>query len=315
VQTVARPLSDLLGGLGHSHGAGRFRHVVFADALRRARAADFNPIAARRPAEPRTHTGWPDDDAFLMWLLERCGLDGASYRLETLRRRLPSCLRALRVRSVFEARRLLHDKPELLGTALSGTIIGSTSFFRDLAVFASLRDDILPALAATAARPPLRVWSAGCSDGAELYSVAMLLAERGALEDSLLLGTDCRADAIRQARAAEFDALALRDLEPRLRVRYFRCAGVRWQLQDRLRRAVHWRVGNMLAVAEPGLWDLILCRNVAIYLQEDAVTALWARIETSLRPGGILVLGKAERPHGTSGLSLMKPCIYRRRAL
>jgi len=309
---ATRATADLDHGLALHPRTGRFRHVVFADAVRRAPAADFSPFVPPRVCETRTASDCPDDDAFLIWLLDRSGLEGASYRLETLRRRLPSCLRALRVRSVTEARRLLGAQSELLGTALTATVIGVTSFFRDAPVFATLRDEVLPSLLASAARLPLRIWSIGCSDGPELYSVAMLLDEIGMLEHAILLGTDCRPDAIRQARSGDFDPLALREIEPRLEATYFRYADGRWRIDERLPKAATWRVGNVLAVPEPGFWDLILCRNLAIYLTEDAVTTLWTRVQGCLRPGGILVTGKAERPHGARGLSMIKPCIYRR---
>ena len=62
---------------------------------------------------------------------------------------------------------------------------------------------------------------------------------------------------------------------------------------------------------EPGQWDVILCRNMAMYLAPEAAAALWRNLDSLLRPGGILVLGKAERPTGTR-LSMIAPCVYRR---
>src|SRR5262249_62227868 len=111
------------------------------------------------------------------------GLAPRHYRTETLHRRLPACLRAVRARSLAHARRLLEDQPSLVATALGTLIIGVTSFFRDPGVFEQLRTQVLPGLL----RGPggLRVWCCGCSDGPEVYSLAVLLAECGRLSRRL----------------------------------------------------------------------------------------------------------------------------------
>jgi chemotaxis methyl-accepting protein methylase len=284
---------------------------VFADALRSPRRVDLALSLTGRPRPSSTSSTFSGEDmAFLRWLFEQQGLDTGHYRLETLQRRLSPCLRALRVGSSNEARRLLEQQPRLAPIAMSTLLIGITGFFRDPAVFATLRDSVLPALAA--GRPAVRVWSAGCSDGAELFSIAILLAESGLLAGADLLGTDCRPDAIRRAREGLFDDLALKHLPPDLRARYFIREQERWRLAEPLVAAARWRTGNLLAVPEPGVWDMILCRNLAIYMQSDAIAALWRTLEPRLRPGGILVVGKAERPTEARGFSTIAPCVYRR---
>ena len=93
-------------------------------------------------------------------------------------------------------------------SAVSSLLIGVTEFFREPAVFDFLRTQVLPVLAGGNRR--LRIWSAACSSGAELYSMAILLSETGLLERSYLLGTDCRGDAIERARLGLYDATALK---------------------------------------------------------------------------------------------------------
>ncbi len=150
----------------------------------------------------------PDDSLFIAWVMERAGLDAAAYRLQPLHRRLPSCLRAMKVRSTQAARDLLERKPQLVASAVSSLLIGVTEFFREPAVFDSLRTRILPVLAGGNRR--LQIWSAACSSGAELFSMAILLSETGLLERSYLLGTDCRDDAIERARLGLYDGTALK---------------------------------------------------------------------------------------------------------
>jgi chemotaxis methyl-accepting protein methylase len=287
----------------------RFRYVVFADSLRVVRrTANFSAPTERPAAEPAV-AARPEDDAFLLWLLGKAGLDPAQYRLETLRRRLPAVLRGVRAGSSGEARSLVQRDLSLLPVALSAAIIGVTSFFREPDVF-----DVLRAKLAALARP-VRVWSLGCSDGAELFSVAILLDELGRLDGSELLGTDCRSEAIAAARDGFFHAHALNDVSAVRRCSYLDLYPGKWRVTNRLRQATTWRLGNALAYVEPGLWDVILCRNLAIYLRDDAIAALWRRLTTALRPGGVLVAGKADRPSDGTRLASIGPCVYRRESL
>ena len=174
-------------------------------------------IAAAAPA--------PEErlDEFIAWVLGRAGLDASAYRARPLQRRLPACLRALKVHSTRDARERLERQPQLIATIVSSLLIGVTEFFREPDVFDSLRTEIVPALAGR--KGPLRIWSAACSTGAELYSMAILLAQSGLLERSFLLGTDCRGDAIEHAETGLYDATALKLVSPATQDAHFEPAG------------------------------------------------------------------------------------------
>lgn len=254
----------------------------------------------------------PEERSFLRWLLSRVRLDLDDYRPETLARRLPACLRMLRATSPAQARALLERNRLLVAPAVDSLLIGVTSFFRDQHVYSSIERLVIPRITEKHAT---RVWSAGCSDGAELYSLAMLLAERRVLHRCTLLGTDCRLEATRRAAAGRFLASqAERDIAPGLLNNYFTVDNDKtYVAKPFLSARLQWRTADVLHVIEPGPWDLILCRNLAMYLSGEATARLWAALTGALRPGGYLVLGKAERPHGTTTmLSAVAPCIYRR---
>ena len=305
----------------------RFRHVVFPDTVvGYGRAVNLAP--APETAEPGAGGGGrlipcapalsEDEESFLCGLFARVGLGVRHYKLEMLQRRLPACLRALRASNVAHARSILRRSPHLAWPAIGAVVIGVTSFFRDAAVFDALRRVVLPLLVGhcRVAGRPLRVWSAGCSDGAELYSVAMLLDECGALAGGRceLVGTDCRPGAVAAAASGVYDPPAVRGVPHRLLVRYFDYDGGQYRVCAALQDAVRWRVADLLdpASSPPGPFDLVLCRNLAIYLQPEATAALWARLQSALRPLGVLALGKAERPVGVRGLRPLgaAPCLY-----
>ncbi len=263
------------------------------------------PPPAPRPVESEERL-----DEFVAWVLMRSGLKVSAYRTHPLHRRLPACLRQLKVPSTAAARELLESRPALLQVALNAFLIGVTEFFREPAVFDQLQT-YLQKLAAQRRRP-LRVWSAACSTGAELYSVAILLAEAGLLEQSLLLGTDCRPDAVAEARRPQFDLPQWNAAETARRSKYFEPIGQRWRPIEAVRQRTHWKVADLLAGMEAGPWDIVLWRNAAIYLKPQVAEATWRGLASTLEPSGLLVTGKAERPPRDLGLAPLGRCLYGR---
>ena len=287
-----------------------YRHVIFPEI-----ASGFGPAAGvllRRSAPflERDQCLNSTDHDRLHRLFALAGLNLDDYRPETIMRRIPACLRALRLESTGEISHAIRRRPRLLPEVISALLIGVTSFFRDPAAFDTLDREVVPQLLARSDGP--QVWSVGCSDGAELYSLAMLLEARGGLRRASLLGTDCRPDAIARAKEGSFDLAAIKNVPAEFLGRYFVLDSGRLRVHPCLRAATDWRKANVLSTTEVGSWDLILCRNLAIYLQPAAVSRLWRALAQRLCPGGFLMLGKAERPYGAGGLSQIAPGIYQR---
>lgn len=269
-------------------------------------------VMRRAPAE-----GEPGEEAtedpLMAWLLERGGVRPAAYRPAVMRRRLPACLRQLRVPSASSARVLLERRPGLLALALNSVLIGVSDFFRDEGVFDFLETTVLPELLRT--RAGLSVCAAGVSNGQELYSVAMLLAEAGALEDSALLGIDCRLDAVRRAREGRFGAAEMGRVGPGRRERFFHAADGCWQVASELRDRMRWRAEDVSGFVPDAPCDLILFRNVAIYFTGEQCASVWTRLCDGLAPGGFLVTGKAEKPSAHLPLTRVAPSVYRKNSV
>jgi chemotaxis protein methyltransferase CheR len=288
--------------------APEFRHISFRGSIVRERFTLAHDTALENDPD-----GTPlseDEEAFLRFLFKEAGLDLYNYRLRTLKRRIGPCLRALHAGNFADARRAIQQKPSLLPTAISTMVIGVTSFFRDGPVWEMIRNEVIPTL--LKGRYGLAIWCLGCSDGHEFYSLAMMLAEMKLLHRCHLLGTDCRLDAVKRARAGQYDAAAIKSVPADLFSRYFYKEEAYWRVVPAIRDAIHWRRADVMTLHEPGVWDLILCRNMSMYLAPEASGALFPRLEMSLRPGGMLVLGKAERPLAACHLAPVGPCIYRR---
>jgi chemotaxis protein methyltransferase CheR len=277
--------------------------------------------APRRPSlRPRREESQlsADEQAVVAAALASAGLAPSGYRSGPIRRRLPAVLRAVRSATPTAGAARIAADARLAERAINTLLIGHSEPFRDAAVFADLRERVLPELARD--RWGLNVWSVGCSHGVELMSIALLLAERGVAAGSRLRGSDCRPMAIEQARVAAVTGVAacvgdrLPHLAPWLESPGFITAAnrIEWVVEDALAGASR-PVPGPVACANPSpAWDLVLCRNMAIYFDSDAAAQLWQRLVVSLAPGGILVTGKAETPSANLPLTRLAKCIYRR---
>lgn len=210
---------------------------------------------------------------------------------------------------------------------ISELTIGETYFFRHPEVFEALKRHVVPdILARNTPTRRLKIWSAGCSTGAEPYSIAILL--KRDFEFALagwqgsVIGTDIDRRSLAQAESGLYQDWALRATPEQERGQYFERTPSGWCLKPRYREAVRFLGHNLIADALPapdiGLCDIdvILCRNVAIYFSRDQIQRLMARFHASLNDGGWLITGPAEigmdRPDGFVPVNLDGLIVYRK---
>jgi chemotaxis protein methyltransferase CheR len=207
---------------------------------------------------------------------------------------------------------LYSEAKQLENLALRNQIIDAittheTFFFRDGFPFEALQSMVIPELlkrrsGKNGAKKPLRIWSAGCSTGQELFSIAMILAElnpdvlNGETE---LLGTDISPFVLAKAQTGTFTKFEIeRGLSPERRARFFLPAGTDWKIQDALLKKVSFRPLNLLQNGGfPENIDLVFCRNVAIYFQPADKRKIFSRIAGVMDPHGILCIGATENLH------------------
>lgn len=248
------------------------------------------------------------DDLFRRFrdlLLTRSGLYFPDHRRSDLHHCLTMVLPATGYATLeaLYAAAVVDDKT--LHTVIEGVTVGETYFFRNTSQFTALRDRILPDLIARReVIRSLRFWSAGCATGEEPYSLAILLHE--ALPDPdawqiTILATDINTAFLNRARAGVYGAWSFRETDPALRDRYFeRLEGTRWRIRSDLRRQVLFARLNLVDDEYPAVMngttmqDVILCRNVLIYFDDDTIRAVVRRLYRALTPGGWLIVGHAE---------------------
>jgi len=182
----------------------------------------------------------------------------------------------------------------LVWAAVEAMALPESEFFRDHRVFAELADEVVPALAQRREGQPVRIWSAACGTGQEIYSLAMLLADAKDIGPVELFASDLSERSLEKAQAGRYSQFEVqRGLPARMLVRHFEKDGEWFALSPRLRQMVRWRRVNLMDdLSRLGQFDLILCRNVLNQMAPEAAARALEQIEGVLAPGGGLLLGR-----------------------
>ncbi len=226
---------------------------------------------------------------------DRARLD--SYRAASLYRGIKSRALDLGYRTIDEYTRSLVRSPQEQHRLVEKLNVGVTSFFRDAETFEWLAEQVLaPAL--SRGEGDFRVWVPGCSTGEEAYSLAIILREL--LESTRtqrsvrMYATDISETAIDTARRGRYQHTALEAMDPAWRERAFEWTGDSWQVVDSVRRMISFSLQNVLSDPPLSGMDLVSCRNLMIYLDEQGQQQVAAAVHFSLKREGVLLLGQSE---------------------
>jgi chemotaxis protein methyltransferase CheR len=258
-----------------------------------------------------------DFQAFRKQAYRITGLDLTSYKAPQMQRRLLALLARVQVNSFAEYARLLERDAARRHEFRDYVTINVSEFFRDAERFGELERRVLPELLAAAASRGLNVWSAGCSIGAEPYSIAMLLRELGPGRHHQVLGTDIDQTILARAQeGAGYTAADLRNVGVERLERWFiKQPDGLYRVGAAPRALVTFRPHDLLKDPYPhGPFDLIACRNVVIYFTDAAKEHIYAQFVRALRPGGVLFVGGTEailKPNGLD-LQVLGPGFYRK---
>ncbi|MGC8783557.1 MAG: CheR family methyltransferase [Armatimonadota bacterium] len=231
-----------------------------------------------------------------LWFCEqvkrKTGLDLQQYKRPQMERRLRSMAERVGAYNLEEYWGVLERDAQQFAYFLDRITINVSELFRNPEKFEELRRVILPQLRRLSGS--LKVWSAGCSYGAEPYSLAILLEEMSPLSYQIL-ATDVDESILSKAKEGIFTAEDMRNVSPEWKQKYFVQQGNRYQVKPELKRNINFRKHNLLADPFETGFHLIVCRNVVIYFTEEAKDRLYVRFFQSLVPGGVLFVGSTER--------------------
>lgn len=239
---------------------------------------------------------------------DRVGIDFSQYRETTLRRRINRRLVMRNCADLSTYIRLLDSDANEYKLLLGDLTIKYSEFFRDSAVFQAIAENVLPELVSGIKTYPgkLSIWSAGCATGEEACSLAIVarrLMQSGHIDLAVnIIGTDIDPDALETARCGSYRKDLLPVPVPEWAMPYFVDDGKNIKSVDEIRGMLDFRQQDLLSPQAvetmrrtvPGGFDLVLCRNVLIYLNRPAQLQVLATCCEMLKPGGFLIVGNRE---------------------
>ncbi len=258
-------------------------------------------------------------------MYDRCGISLGEQKRVLVAGRLTKRLSQLGLSSFAEYVKFLDaDKTGGELTELINRITTNhTFFFREREHFDFLQSEILPRLEEKMGAPrqyPLRIWSAGCASGEEVYSIAMLLREyyKGRIDsvDHGLLATDISVSVLGEAKLGEYSGSKVSDLPPNYRKGYFdKIDDDTYAVSTAIKAMVLFKRLNLMDAPFPmkGLFDVVFCRNVMIYFDQKSRKKVVDAIYRCVKPGGYFFIGHSESlKRDESPFEYVKPAIYRK---
>jgi chemotaxis protein methyltransferase CheR len=242
-----------------------------------------------------------DYDFLRKFLKERSGLDLSADKQYLVESRLMPLARKANLSGIEElVQKIKNGSSTVASDVVEAMTTNETFFFRDKLPFDHLRDVVLPEMIqARAARKSLRIWCAAASTGQEPYSIAMTIKEMSAQLAGWrieIIGTDISQQVLEKSKSGIYTQFEVqRGLPIQLLVKYFKQTGEMWQINPEIRSMIQYKPLNLLQdFSSMGKFDIIFCRNVLIYFDQEMKTQIFGRLAKCTEPDGFLALGAAE---------------------
>ena len=244
----------------------------------------------------------PPDYEYLRKLLkDQSGLDLSADKQYLIESRLVPLSRKCGLSGIAElVQKMKSGSASIVAQVVEAMTTNETFFFRDKVPFDHFRDTVMPEiLQARSARKGIRIWCAAGSTGQEPYSLAMCLKEMGAALSGWrveIVATDLSQEVLEKSKSGIYSQFEVqRGLPIQLLVKYFKQNGELWQISPEIRAMIQHRQLNLLHdFSQLGAFDVIFCRNVLIYFDQDTKVNIFGRLAKAMEPDGFLVLGAAE---------------------
>jgi len=245
----------------------------------------------------------PFDEGIYVKLIQelkaRTGVSLLGYRPKVAQRRIERRARKLGCAGVEDYLAYLRKNSEEAEKLISFVTIPVGRFFRNREVFEMIERDVFPAIF-DAKRPgeEVLIWSAGCGEGEEIYSIAMIIMQGFSTKmkqnPPRLIGSDVNPAALEKARSAGYEYSRTMEMAVELKNRYFQRSGNCLEVKDYVRKMVEFRLESILEGKGVADSDMVLMRNLLIYFDREHQDLLLKKVARCLKPGGFLALGKSE---------------------
>lgn len=233
-----------------------------------------------------------DLEDFKKWVFREFNIDLSAYKSNQLHRRILSLMSRVGVNSVEEYITLLKKDENQRQKFLDFITINVTEFFRNPEIFNDLEKKIENDLILR--EKNLKIWSAACSIGAEPYSIAIILDNLKTRGNHSILATDIDTSILERAKKGEFTAGEMKNVKPEYIKKYFGKKEDKFIIAPKIRNMVTFKRHDLILDNYEKGFDLIVCRNVVIYFNQDVKNEIYKKFSASLKKGGLLFVGATE---------------------
>jgi chemotaxis protein methyltransferase CheR len=229
---------------------------------------------------------------FEQWVLKEFNINLSAYKSNQLHRRILSLMSRIGVSSVEEYITLLKKDYSQRQRFLDFITINVTEFFRNPEIFEELKQKIKSELLTK--NSSLKIWSAACSVGAEPYSLAMIMDDLSPLGRNRIVATDIDATILEKAKIGEFNYSEVKNVNKDFLDKYFKIVKDKYVIDSKIKSMVTFKKHDLILEPYEKEFDLIVCRNVVIYFNQDVKEAIYKKFSSSLKKGGLLFVGATE---------------------
>ncbi|MDP4176935.1 MAG: protein-glutamate O-methyltransferase CheR [Bacillota bacterium] len=249
-----------------------------------------------------------DLNDFEKWVYHEYNINLSAYKSNQLHRRIQSLMSRVGAGSVDEYIQMLKKSPEQKQKFLDFITINVSEFFRNPELFDELKNeiqfDLLPK------NNNLNIWSAACSIGAEPYSLAMMINSINSGGNHSILATDIDNTILEKAKKAEYIYSEIKNVRAEYLNKYFVKNDDKYFVIDKIKNMVTFKKHDLILDSYQSNFDLIVCRNVVIYFNQDIKEKIYQKFSNSLKKGGLLFVGATESIYNYKDYSFEKASTF-----
>lgn len=228
---------------------------------------------------------------FKKWALREFGIDLFAYKENQLHRRILSLISRVGAKSIDEYVEMLKKDEKQRQKFLDFITINVTEFFRNPEIFKEFQKELMNM---TLKSSHIKIWSAACSIGAEPYSIAIIIDKLGYNNKCSIIATDIDTTILGKAKKGEYIESEIKNVENQDLHKYFRNVGDKYIIDENIKNMITYRRHDLILESYESDFDIIVCRNVVIYFNQDIKEKIYKKFSNALKKGGLLFVGATE---------------------
>lgn len=229
---------------------------------------------------------------FHKWVHRELGINLSAYKPEQLNRRINSLMTRVGIKSLDEYTRVIKTDSEQRQKFLDFITINVTEFFRNPELFVELEKQILKELLPSNSN--LKIWSAACSIGCEPYTLGIILNKVAPLGRHTIIATDIDNTILSKAKIGEYTKNEIKGISTSDLGKYFSVRDDKYYIDSKIKSMITFKKHDLILDSYDNGFDLIVCRNVVIYFNNDTKNEIYKKFSNSLKKGGLLFVGATE---------------------